>query len=111
MVQFEVLNLKDAFAAKRHGTWDLIFCRNCMIYFDQEMRNTCLQTFYDQLAMDGYLFIGHSESLQGSEIFDPLPQPQAFAYTRATPGRRNARRTLNDGTSNMILTAAGIKAG
>jgi chemotaxis protein methyltransferase CheR len=38
MVNFEKHNLKDTLAAKRHGTWDVIFCRNVMIYFDDDMK-------------------------------------------------------------------------
>lgn len=83
MVRFELLNLKDAFSAKRFGTWDVIFCRNVMIYFDDSMKTHCVQMFYDQLAKDGTLFIGHSESLRNISVpFEPVPIPQAFAYTK-----------------------------
>lgn len=83
MVNFEILNLKDRVAARRHGRWDVIFCRNVMIYFDDEMKSHCVQMFHDQLADDGALFIGHSESLHHlSAAFEPLPMPQAFAYTK-----------------------------
>lgn len=109
MVQFEVLNLKDNFAAKRHGTWDVVFCRNVMIYFDKEMRDRCLKTFYEQLAPDGALFIGHSENLQGCDQFEPLPQACAFAYVKATPGRRSAHRSLTDGSAAPVLSGAGFK--
>lgn len=84
MVRFELLNLKDAFSAKRFGTWDVIFCRNVMIYFDDSMRTHCVQMFHDQLANDGTLFIGHSESLRNLSVpFESLPIPQAFAYTKS----------------------------
>lgn len=83
MVSFEKLNLKDTFAARRHGTWDVIFCRNVMIYFDQPMRETCLKTFHQQLADDGTLFIGHSESIRDVEMFKARTEPHAFAYDKA----------------------------
>ncbi|MEO1510601.1 MAG: protein-glutamate O-methyltransferase CheR [Planctomycetota bacterium] len=81
MVRFELHNLKDRLAAKRHGTWDVIFCRNVMIYFDDEMKRQVVGTFFDQLAPDGTLFIGHSESIRevGTQ-FEALSVPQAFAY-------------------------------
>jgi chemotaxis protein methyltransferase CheR len=82
MVTFERHNLKDRLAAKRHGTWDVIFCRNVMIYFDQPMRDACLQLFYEQLADDGVLFIGHSEVLRDSSLWRPKAEAQAFAYTK-----------------------------
>ncbi|MCC7409861.1 MAG: protein-glutamate O-methyltransferase CheR [Phycisphaeraceae bacterium] len=87
MVHFELLNLKDSFAAKRFGIFDVIFCRNVLIYFDDKMKTHCAKMFHDQLAPDGTLFIGHSESLRYTAVpFDPLPVPQAFAYLKKTRG-------------------------
>ncbi|MEM1331207.1 MAG: protein-glutamate O-methyltransferase CheR [Planctomycetota bacterium] len=83
MVSFEVHNLKDRLAAKRHGTWDVIFCRNVMIYFDDEMKSRVVGMFADQLAPDGYLFIGHSESIRGDKApVVPLPISQGFVYQK-----------------------------
>ena len=83
MVNFETLNLKDRLAAKRHGTWDIIFCRNVMIYFDDQMKKEVIGTFQSQLADDGYLFIGHSESLRNLDVpFGQVPIPQGFCYTK-----------------------------
>ena len=84
MVNFELLNLKDTLAARRHGTWDVIFCRNVMIYFDDEMKGRVVKMFHEQLAQDGFLFIGHSETLRNLNVaFTALPIPQAFAYQKA----------------------------
>jgi chemotaxis protein methyltransferase CheR len=86
MVRFELLNLKDAAAAKRFGTFDVIFCRNVMIYFDDAMKTHCVRLFHQQLAGDGTLFIGHSESLRGIPVpFEQLPMPQGFAYRKTMP--------------------------
>ncbi|MBP2636759.1 MAG: methylase of chemotaxis methyl-accepting protein [Firmicutes bacterium] len=41
----------------------VIFCRNVMIYFDTATKNSLVNAFYDSLAPGGYLFIGHSESI------------------------------------------------
>lgn len=83
MVRFELLNLKDAVAARRFGTWDVIFCRNVLIYFDDAMKTHCAKLFHDQLAQDGVLFIGHSETLRHIPVpFEPMPEPHAFAYTK-----------------------------
>jgi chemotaxis protein methyltransferase CheR len=87
MVTFELHNLHDTLAARRHGLWDVIFCRNVMIYFDDEMKNRCAKMFHDQLASDGYLFIGHSETLRNMGVpLTPLPISQAFAYTKQHEG-------------------------
>ncbi|MEM9066236.1 MAG: protein-glutamate O-methyltransferase CheR [Planctomycetota bacterium] len=83
MVAFETHNLKDRLAAKRFGAWDVIFCRNVMIYFDDQMKDEVVGTFHQQLTDDGYLFIGHSESIRGQEHrFTQLPHAQGFAYQR-----------------------------
>jgi len=44
---------------------DVIFCRNVIIYFDRQTQKKIFEKFYNQLVPEGYLFIGHSESLHG----------------------------------------------
>lgn len=61
-VVYRVFNLMDKIVCKK--PFDIIFCRNVMIYFDQETKNALVNRFYDVLAPGGYLFIGHSESVQ-----------------------------------------------
>lgn len=48
------------------GKFHLIFCRNVMIYFDVPTRNALLRKLYNYLEPGGYLFVGHSESLDRS---------------------------------------------
>jgi chemotaxis protein methyltransferase CheR len=56
-----------------------------MIYFDDTMKKQVLNMFADQLADDGYLFIGHSETIRSGEApFQALPLPQAFCYRKLT---------------------------
>jgi len=63
MVLFKRLNLMaDSFPLK--GQFDAVFCRNVMIYFDQESRKKAVQTLYNYVKPGGYFFIGHSESLR-----------------------------------------------
>ncbi|MEG2814166.1 MAG: protein-glutamate O-methyltransferase CheR [Oscillospiraceae bacterium] len=61
-VVYKVFNLMDKIVFKK--PYDLIFCRNVMIYFDQATKNALINRFYDALTPGGYLFIGHSESVQ-----------------------------------------------
>jgi chemotaxis protein methyltransferase CheR len=61
-VIFKRLNLMDPFPFTK--PFDLIFCRNVMIYFEQETKNGLVAKFYDALKPGGYLFIGHSETIQ-----------------------------------------------
>lgn len=60
-VIFKKFNLMEPFVYR--APFDLIFCRNVMIYFDQPTRNKLIQKFYDVLKPGGYLFIGHSETI------------------------------------------------
>ncbi len=61
-VIFRELNLMDDFHFQR--PFDLIFCRNVMIYFNQDTKDRLVRKFYDLLKPGGYLFIGHSETIQ-----------------------------------------------
>jgi chemotaxis protein methyltransferase CheR len=91
MVSFEKHNLKDRLAAKRHGTWDVIFCRNVLIYFDDAMKKQVVNMFSEQLADDGTLFIGHSERIKDiSDRFEQMPIPQGFCYTKISSAMKLA---------------------
>lgn len=63
MVRFARMNLMDEW--KMQGPFDVIFCRNVMIYFDKPTQATLVNRFYNLLASGSYLFVGHSESLNG----------------------------------------------
>jgi chemotaxis protein methyltransferase CheR len=64
LVRFRALNLMGAWPVKR--PFDVIFCRNVMIYFDQATKDDLVSRFVDQLAPGGHLYIGHSERVSGS---------------------------------------------
>ncbi len=60
-VIFKTFNLMDPIQFRRQ--FDLIFCRNVMIYFDQPTKDALVRRFYNATVPGGYLFIGHSEGL------------------------------------------------
>lgn len=62
MVVFRQLNLTTEHFPIR-GPLDAIFCRNVIIYFDKQFKEKLIKTFSNLLGNDGYLFMGHSESL------------------------------------------------
>jgi chemotaxis protein methyltransferase CheR len=63
-VHFERRNLVEPDQAPP-GPFDLIFCRNVLIYFDAATKAQVLESLLGRLAPEGYLFLGHAESLQG----------------------------------------------
>jgi len=75
-VAFKVFNLMDKFVYKK--PFDIIFCRNVMIYFDQPTKNELINKFYDALNPGGFLFIGHSESVQRESSKFKYIQPSIY---------------------------------
>ena len=61
MITFKQLNLLNDWPMK--GQFDFIFCRNVVIYFNKDTQRVLFDRYADHLADDGYLIVGHSESL------------------------------------------------
>lgn len=61
IISFKQLNLLETWPMK--GQFDIIFCRNVVIYFDKETQGRLFDRFADILKPDGHLFIGHSENM------------------------------------------------
>ncbi len=65
---FKPFNLMNPMPAEyKSRPFDLIFCRNVMIYFDQPTKNALVNRFYDVVKPGGYFYIGHAESIPRSE--------------------------------------------
>ncbi|MFP4498864.1 MAG: CheR family methyltransferase [Vulcanimicrobiota bacterium] len=78
-VTFSRLNLMDrAFDFKE--PFDVIFCRNVIIYFDRPTQEKLLMNYYTHLAPGGYLFLGHSETLNGMDT--PFKQVAPTIYRK-----------------------------
>lgn len=64
MIRFRRINFKEGDFGFREPI-DIIFCRNVIIYFDMQMQQKLLNQFYKHMTHGGYLFTGHSETLNG----------------------------------------------
>ncbi len=72
---------------------EVIFCRNVMIYFDHQEQVRLIEKFYNCLADDGYLFLGHAESLQGlSDKFRFIFHNKGAVYQKIGPGTPDPAR-------------------
>lgn len=65
MVTFGKLNIIDEKKLVLLGELDVIFCRNVLIYFDTDAKKKAVENFYNRLRKNGFLLLGHSESLLG----------------------------------------------
>ena len=71
MVQYRPLNLLADFT--HLGTFDVVFCRNVLIYFDQATKIAVLERLARITEPDGYLILGAAETVVGlTEVFRPL---------------------------------------
>ena len=83
MVQFRYLNLNEVSAIRSMANVDFIFCRNVMIYFDDEMKKRVMRSMYGMLNHGGYFFLGEAESLHGiSSSFKVEHFSGAFVYKK-----------------------------
>ncbi len=79
MVNFETIDLRSSLRAL--GPFDLVFCRNVMIYFDAETRKKILNELHGTLFRSGWLLLGGVETAFGfEELFDRQTMGNATAY-------------------------------
>ncbi len=77
MVQHRQLNLLQDFA--HLGTFDVIFCRNVLIYFDQDTKVGVFTRLAKQMEADGYLALGAAETVVGlTDVFKPYPEKRGL---------------------------------
>jgi chemotaxis protein methyltransferase CheR len=88
LVEFRRLNLLQPLTGL--GTFDMIVCRNVLIYFDEATRRRLCEQFSTMLTNDGWLLLGSAESLYGiTTLFESARLGETLMYRKA-PGRQGA---------------------
>jgi chemotaxis protein methyltransferase CheR len=78
-VDFRSLNLMDSYASL--GKFDIVFCRNVLIYFNAELKREILQKIHASLKPQGILFLGSSEGLAGvADLFEMVRCEPGILY-------------------------------
>jgi chemotaxis protein methyltransferase CheR len=102
MVQHRQFNLLQDFA--HLGTFDVIFCRNVLIYFDQDTKAGIFERLARVVEADGFMVLGAAESVVGiSDAFKPYPDRRGLY-------RPNAVRAVKPGMAGMPHRAAALAA-
>ena len=82
-VRFKQVNLADRLAMQRLCNFDVIFCANVLIYFDDTSKQQVVASLYNSLGAGGYLFVGFSESLYGvTQAFHAVRIDKTTAYQK-----------------------------
>jgi chemotaxis protein methyltransferase CheR len=89
-IRFNRINIMDAQDTAAYRDFDIIFCRNVLIYFDDTSRRIAAENLYECLRPGGYICLGHSESMSRiSPLFDVRRFPDAIVYQRPEAGHGN----------------------
>jgi chemotaxis protein methyltransferase CheR len=100
MVAFRPLNLLNDFSPL--GTFDLVFCRNVLIYFDQPTKTGVLDRLARQMPDDGFLVLGAAETVVGlTDAFKPMPDKRGLYAPNA-----RARPAPRSGAANVLKFVA-----
>ena len=82
-VQFSAVNLVNAAETRQHGKFDVIFCRNMLIYFDDASRRMVAENLFECLVPGGFICLGHTESMSRiSPLFEVRRFADAIVYQR-----------------------------
>jgi len=82
-VTFTSVNIVEPQQTRPHGRFDVIFCRNVLIYFDDTSRRVAAENLYENLLPGGFICLGHTESMSRiSPLFEVRRFPDAIVYQR-----------------------------
>ncbi|HIJ94373.1 MAG TPA: protein-glutamate O-methyltransferase CheR [Desulfuromonadales bacterium] len=87
-VEFTRVNLSESADTRLYRNFDVIFCRNLLIYFDDLSRKEAAESFYDALKPGGCICLGHSESMSRiSSLYKVRKFPEAIVYQKPLEAR------------------------
>lgn len=87
-VEFTRVNLREPTDVRPFRNFDVIFCRNLLIYFDDLSRKQAAEVFFEALRPGGFICLGHSESMSRiSSLYKMRKFPEAIIYQK--PGEGN----------------------
>jgi len=105
MVQHRQLNLLHDFA--QLGVFDVIFCRNVLIYFDQDTKINIFNRVARVTAPDGFLVLGAAETVVGlTDVFKPYPERRGL-YRPNAAGATPARQPAAGAIAPRVAVTAG----
>ncbi|MBF0097865.1 MAG: protein-glutamate O-methyltransferase CheR [Magnetococcales bacterium] len=82
-IEFSQVNLNDLQSHKQMRNFDVIFCRNVLIYFDEVSRRKVAEGLFDAMNPGGFILLGHSESMSRiSPLFRVRKFPDAMIYQK-----------------------------
>ncbi len=82
-VEFTTVNLNEPGSTRFYRNFDIIFCRNLLIYFDDLSRRRSAEVFYGALNPGGFICLGHSESMSRiSSLFKVRKFPDSIVYQK-----------------------------
>ena len=95
--QFRNVNLLDDAALENLGAFDLIACRNILIYFQPEQADQVLKRIHERLVPKGILLMGHAETMNRfRDSFQLAGPPEVQAYQRLEPGQSRSSISLDE---------------
>jgi chemotaxis protein methyltransferase CheR len=87
-VDFTRVNLTSRADTRSYRNFDVVFCRNLLIYFDDASRRAAAETFFEALNPEGFVCLGHSESMSRiSSLFTVHKFPEAIIYQKPGTGQ------------------------
>ena len=113
LVKFKQGNILSGTLSPHPGYYDVIFCRNLLIYFDRKTQQQTLLRLYGALKKGAILFVGHAECSQVSdEYFQNAPYTKAFSFLKKDRPETSASQASNKSMDNgpSLVSPKSMKA-